>query len=325
MAGGDERSYVQASPILSPVAALSADGSPCVSYVGDNGAGHFVKMVHNGIEYAEMQLIAETYNLLRNGLNQTPDQIAARFSKWIEDEHDSYLLRITVDILNHKDGNGWLLDKISDQAECKGTGGWSLNTANDLKVAVPSIAEALFTRFLSSDKQTRTKAQKTYQSRIAFPEIAVDKIGKALFAARIVNHHQGFQLISKASQAYGWDVNLSNLALVWTGGCIIKSSLMEKLVGEFTKSSQLLLSQGIVPVIRDLLPAFKDTVITSLNAGVPVPVLASNLSYLLAFQQGDSPANLIQAQRDYFGAHRFQFANDPSGKMIHFNWKKNMP
>jgi 6-phosphogluconate dehydrogenase len=291
--------------------------------VGDNGAGHFVKMIHNGIEYAEMQLIAETYNMLRNGLGYTPDTIAELFTKWTEGRDESYLLSITVDILNQKDGEGWLLDRISDQAECKGTGGWSLNTANDLNVAVPSIAEALFARFLSSDKQARTKAQTIYQSRIVFPETDVDKIGKALLAARIVNHHQGFHLIGKAAQEYGWDINLSDLAEIWTGGCIIQSSLMEQIADELAKSKHLLLSSGIIPVIRELLPAFKEIVTVSLNAGIAVPVFASNLSYLLAFKQGDSPANLIQAQRDYFGAHRFQFADDPAGKMIHFHWKKN--
>jgi len=322
MPGGDTETYKHIQPYLETIAAKDANGLPCCTHIGTEGSGHFVKMVHNGIEYVEMQLLAEVYVIL-GAMGNNPDQIADVLETW-KYTANSYLLEITIDILRKKEGEDWLINHIMDKAGNKGTGNWtSITTA---KIGVPStmINSALFARYISFYKAERIAASKHFDTIITPPSnLLFEDILKAYQFARLINHYQGFKLIQEASKSYEWKLNLSELARIWTNGCIIRSDLMIDLVDIFKFTNNIMESKQITQMLKTLKPSAKKVVAQSILNDLPIPCFSESLNFLNGFAIVDSSANLIQAQRDYFGAHTYQRKNDNSMKSYHTNWKKN--
>ncbi|WP_029036120.1 NADP-dependent phosphogluconate dehydrogenase [Salinimicrobium xinjiangense] len=323
MPGGPESSYDRVGPILEKIAAKDKKGNPCCTYVGPDGSGHFVKMVHNGIEYGEMQLIAETYHLLRYHSDAEPEEIGALFQEWNK-EMQSYLLEISIEILRKKENGDLVLDQILDAAKQKGTGGWSTNAALELGVPLDTISAAVMTRNISGMKEQRAAAAKKYDHKFS-EKGNLKELQNALFeaykASGIVNHAIGFDLLRAASEEYNWRLNLSEIARIWTNGCIIRSKLMEDLVVKFKDHREHLLMQAeIVQKISGYKKSLTGMVGEALNAGFPVPVMSAAANYLLSFTAEQSSANMIQAQRDYFGAHTYQRKDKPRGEFFHTQW-----
>ena len=323
--GGAYKSYESIAPFLEKIAAKDKNGKPCCAYVGTEGSGHFVKMVHNGIEYAEMQLIAEAYELLRFGCQISPVEIATIFKNWSQAGLNSYLLEITIDILQKKEGDDFLLDKILDAAAQKGTGGWSTEAAISLGMPLNTISEAVMARNISALKELRVKASDIYST--SKTKLKVDKglfinqLQNAFEAARIINHHIGFALIRAASKEFSWNINLSETARIWTNGCIIRSQLMENLVEILNENDQILLHPKVVEKLKMLKNDLVEIISISLKNGFPIPVFSSAMNYFLGFVNDNSSANLIQAQRDYFGAHTYKRVDHPD-QSFHTNWKE---
>ncbi len=323
MPGGPKSSYESVGPILKNIAANDKNGLPCCTYVGPDGAGHFVKMVHNGIEYGEMQLIAETYHLLRYYAGTKPEQIAALFAEWNRDL-ENYLLGISVDILRKKENEELLLDKILDAAKQKGTGGWSTIAALELGVPLDTISAAVMARNISGRKNSRTSAAKKYNFPFGKSE-NIKELKNALFeaykAGAITNHAIGFDLLAAASKEYGWNLDLSEIARIWTNGCIIKSKLMQDLAEIFKDhSGHLLLQQEVVREISEYKDSLLSVVAEALKAGFPMPLMSAAANYLLIFTAEQSSASMIQAQRDYFGAHTYERKDKPRGEFFHTEW-----
>ncbi len=322
MPSGTKDAYKEVQHFLEAIAAKDENNLPCCTYIGNKGCGHFVKMVHNGIEYVEMQLLAEVFVLLKS-LGNTPDEIANILESW-KATTNSYLLEITIDILRKKEGNSWLVNKIMDKAGNKGTGNWTTIATAQLGVPSTMITSALFARYTSFYKEERIVASKNFKSNIQVkPNITNDEILKAYQFARIINHYQGFKLIHEASKNYNWDLNLSELARIWTNGCIIKSDLMVALVTIFKTTNNLLTHEKIIEQLNTLKPAIKKVVSECILNELPIPNLSESINFLHSFAIANSSANLIQAQRDYFGAHTYQRTDDDSGKFYHTNWKHN--
>ena len=325
MAGGSERAYVLIAKYFDQIAAKNRSGEPCSAYIGPGGAGHFVKMVHNGIEYAEMQLLAEVYDLMRYLLNISPADIADLFSEWRSAELDNYLLEITIDILRKKEDGELLLDKISDQAEQKGTGGLSAAAALEYGVPYGPLSEAVMARTLSARKPQRNMAAELYGNRLinleSKPEDLLLSLKNAYQAARIINHEIGFNLMREASIKHQWQLDLGRIASVWTNGCIIRSLLMEDLAAILSAEETILTSASVVQRMKSWRKDFADVVALALQTGFALPVLSSALNYFLAYINADSPANLIQAQRDYFGAHTYRRKDKPADQYFHTVWK----
>lgn len=320
MVGGEEAAYGKVRIFLEKIAALDGRGGACCARVGDGGAGHFVKMVHNGIEYAEMQLLAEVYGVLRWGQRLSPDEIANLLERWLQTAVNSYLLSISKDILRRKEGQGWLVDFILDTAENKGTGGWTTIAAAELGVPIPTIAEALFARYSSSFKDLRVQlgqASSVETRTINFP---MDDLWKAYRLARISNHQQGFHLIESASKQLKWNISLSTLARIWTNGCIIRSSLMEDLEGIFQQVDYLLEHSTVQTLIKTDAPTGYAVTGEIISRNLPIPAMASAITYLQTMLRGSGNGNFIQAQRDYFGAHGYQRVDDPDRKKNHTQW-----
>ncbi|MCB0704082.1 MAG: NADP-dependent phosphogluconate dehydrogenase [Saprospiraceae bacterium] len=320
MPGGDAAAYEKISPFLEQIAAKDINGKPCCTYIGSGGSGHFVKMVHNGIEYAEMQLIAELYALLRWGTQLNPDEIADIFEPWLSGPANSYLLEITVSILRKTEGETFLIDLILDQAANKGTGSWTSIVASDLGVAIPTITAALFARFQSAFKAERVQYASQFPMHPEMLEVDVKELLDAYQLARFLNHQQGFVLMQQAAIQFEWQLNLSELARIWTNGCIIRSQMMRDISHVFSES-QLLLAH---PLAWHTLDAGKEALLALVGKGlaaqIPLPCFSASANYMLMAFQEDSSANLIQAQRDFFGAHTYQRVDDPSGKKYHTNW-----
>jgi 6-phosphogluconate dehydrogenase len=317
MPGGDFEAYKLVSSFLELMAAQDSGNKKCCTWIGEAGAGHFVKMVHNGIEYAEMQLLAELYGILKNGGQFSNEVIADLFSEWHSTGLSSYLLEITIQILKKKGEDGYLLDEILDKAGNKGTGSWTTAAAGELGVPIPTISSALFSRFVSSYKSERIETSRLYGHKYEQLELDLDLLRSAYQTARIVNHHQGFHLIQEASKEYEWNINLSELARIWTNGCIIRSELMVELV-DFLKDGLPLFNEKMIKSIDS--KSLSESVSIGLKASVPVPCFSASASYLLGIQELNSSANLIQAQRDFFGAHTYQRKEDSSGQFYHTNW-----
>ena len=318
MPGGDKKAYEIIKPYLEKIAAKDKNAKACCTYIGKSGSGHFTKMVHNGIEYAEMQLLAELYQIFKaNGKN--PDEIALILSS-IEADAQSYLLEITIDILRKKENNDWLIHKILDKAGNKGTGNWTTITSAQLGVPSTLISGALFARFLSAYKDERVQVQEILPSKLNAFDINENIILEAYQLARIVNHIQGFKLLKQASETYKWSLNLNEIARIWTNGCIIRSDLMEKLVDMLKNENDLILHVDTVSSIKKLKPALTLVVAKCIESNISVPCLSEAINYLNGISQADSPANLIQAQRDYFGAHTYQRVDDKSGNFHHTDW-----
>ena len=308
MVGGT--GYEKASNLLCSIAAQDSSGKDCCSYIGAGGAGHYVKMVHNGIEYAEMQLLAEVYQLLRYYCQVEPQKIAGIFNTWQEADLASYLLRITADILAQKDGDEPFIDKVLDNAGQKGTGSWSVASAMDLGVPGSTISEALMARYLSGMKDERLRAEKKYNlPRKTFSgdkQEFINNIQDGYLGARMINHAVGFHLLREARNTNEWQAGISEIARIWTKGCIIQSQLMTELVGMLESDDSVLLHDDIVGLLLSCTAALKQLVATGLDAGYSLPVFSAALNYYLGYTQGQSPANLIQAQRNHFGNHPFE-------------------
>jgi len=320
MSGGNRKTYDVIKPYLEGIAAKDANGLPCCTYVGEEGSGHFVKMVHNGIEYVEMQLLAEVYTIFKT-MGKNPNEIADIFESWKE-KANSYLLGITVDILRMKDGEDWLVDKILDKAGNKGTGNWTIIATANLGAPSTLVASALFSRYISFYKEERLKANKNFNSNTSELKLNPEDFLSSYQFARIINHYQGLKLILEAGKAYKWNLNLSEIARIWTNGCIIKSDFMGELISILKEDENILNHKSIIDELKRFKPSINKIVAACVLKELPVPCLSESVNFLNAYTTANSSANIIQAQRDYFGAHTYQRIDDASGKFYHTKWKK---
>ena len=329
MPGGSSDAWPQVKKIFQAISAQVEDGTPCCDWVGENGAGHFVKMVHNGIEYGDMQLICEAYHIMKELLGMKPIKMFNVFKEWNEGDLDSYLIEITRDILafNEKDGEP-LVEKILDTAGQKGTGKWTGIAALNLGVPLTLIGEAVFSRCLSAQKEERVIASKIlngpHKEKFTGDKKAfIEDIRQALFASKIVSYAQGYVLMREAAKEYGWNLNNGGIALMWRGGCIIRSVFLVKIKEAFDKNPELnnlLLDSYFKDKIDTAQESWRKVVATALTNGIPVPALTTALCYYDGYRSERLPANLLQAQRDYFGAHIYERIDKPRGEFSHTNW-----
>jgi len=328
MPGGSKKAWPAVKTIFQAIAARVDDGTPCCDWVGENGAGHFVKMVHNGIEYGDMQLITEAYQIMRDLMNMNADEMYLVFKDWNRGDLDSYLIEITRDILAYKDSDGKpLVDKILDKAGQKGTGKWTCVSALDLGIPLTLIGEAVFSRCLSAIKDERVNASKILHG----PEVKFsgDKVKflsdlkDALYASKIVSYAQGYSLMKAAAEEYKWNLNYGGIALMWRGGCIIRSAFLGKIKEAFDNNpaiNNLLLDPFFNEKIEKAQKGWRNVVATAVSNGIPVPAISSALGYFDGYRCEKLPANLLQAQRDYFGAHTYERTDKPRGEFFHTNW-----
>ena len=322
MPGGNAKAYQQVQPFLERIAAKDKNGVPCCSYVGNEGSGHFVKMIHNGIEYVEMQLLADVYTLLKAKGN-TPDQIADILETW-KSTTNSYLLEITCTILRKKEGDDWLVNKIMDTAGNKGTGNWATIATAELGVPSTLIASALFARYASFYKAERVAANKQFNpQQHTAPKSSLEDLHKAYQFARIINHYQGFKLIQEASERFKWALNLSELARIWTNGCIIRSDYMIELATIFKTTHNLFAHQNTVQALKARKSAIQKVVAESVLHELPIPSISNAIHFFTGYTTANSSANLLQAQRDYFGAHTYQRKEDDTGQYYHTDWQQH--
>lgn len=328
MPGGSPAAWPYVKPIFQAICAKVENGEACCDWVGENGAGHFVKMVHNGIEYGDMQLICEAYQLMRDGLEMSNEEMRDVFAAWKETELDSYLIEITRDILGYKAANGEsVVDHILDTAGQKGTGKWTAIAALDEGVPLTLIGEAVFARCLSAMKEERVAAAGAFPRTIPAFEgdkaAFIESIRKALYASKIISYAQGYTLMRSAAKTYGWNLNYGGIALMWRGGCIIRSVFLGKIKEAYDKDpglENLLLDGYFRETVQALVPAWREVVAYAVKAGIPVPAFSSALSYFDGYTTARLPANLLQAQRDYFGAHTYERTDAPRGQFFHTNW-----
>jgi 6-phosphogluconate dehydrogenase len=328
MPGGSKAAWPEVKPIFQAIAAKGEDGTPCCDWVGENGAGHFVKMVHNGIEYGDMQLICEAYQIMRDLLKMSADEMHLVFKEWNKSDLDSYLIEITRDILEFKDTDGKpLVDKILDTAGQKGTGKWTAVAALDQGIPLTLIGEAVFSRCLSAIKEERVKASKVLHG--PKPAFSADKkkfiadLKDALYAAKIVSYAQGYSLMRAAATDYKWDLNYGGIALMWRGGCIIRSAFLGKIKEAFVTNpdlTNLLLDPFFKDKVEKAQNGWRNLVSSAALNGIPVPAISSALGYYDGYRCERLPQNLLQAQRDYFGAHTYERIDKPRGQFFHTNW-----
>ena len=328
MPGGDEAAWPAVKPIFQAIAAKTPQGEPCCDWVGRDGAGHFVKMVHNGIEYGDMQLICEAYQFMKDGLGLSYDEMHQIFNEWNKTELDSYLIEITAAILGYKDENGEpLVEKILDTAGQKGTGKWTGINALDLGIPLTLISEAVFARCVSAFKDQRVQANSLFGKTITPIEgdkaAWVDALRQALLASKIISYAQGFMLIREASENNDWALNYGNTALLWREGCIIRSAFLGNIRDAYEANPDLVFL-GSDPyfkgVLETCLPAWRKVVVKAIECGIPMPCMASAITFLDGYTSKRLPANLLQAQRDYFGAHTYERTDKPRGEFFHTNW-----
>ena len=328
MPGGSPAAWPLVKEIFQSIAAKTDDGTPCCDWVGEQGAGHYVKMVHNGIEYGDMQLICEAYSLMKNVLGMSADEMHEVFTEWNNGELDSYLIEITRDILAFKDDEGEpLVEKILDTAGQKGTGKWTGISSLDLGVPVTLIGEAVFARCLSALKEERVAASKILKGpAITFDgdkKAFIEDIRQALLASKIISYAQGFMLMREAAKEHGWNLNYGGIALMWRGGCIIRSVFLGKIKDAYDKNPEinnLLLDDYFHTVIDRCQPSWRRVISKAVELGVPIPAFATALCFYDGYRNGRLPANLLQAQRDYFGAHTYERTDKPRGEFFHTNW-----
>jgi 6-phosphogluconate dehydrogenase len=328
MPGGSPAAWEHVKPIFQGIAANTSDGEPCCDWVGEGGAGHFVKMVHNGIEYGDMQMICETYQLMKDGLGMSNEEMHAVFAEWNQGKLDSYLIEITRDILALQDGDGkHVVDVILDTAGQKGTGKWTVIDAANLGQPLTLIGEAVFARCLSALKDERVAASKVLKGVTV--DLACDQaklvedLREALYASKIVSYAQGYQLMRAAADEYQWNLNYGGIALMWRGGCIIRSVFLGKIKEAFDKNPDLvnlLLDPFFQDAVEKAQASWRRVVTTAVNLGIPVPAISSALAYFDGYRSERLPANLLQAQRDYFGAHTYERVDKPRGQFFHTNW-----
>ena len=327
MPGGSPAAWPLIRPIFQSICA-HVDGMPCCDWVGEGGAGHFVKIVHNGIEYGDMQLICEAYHLMKNLLGMTDDEMHDVFARWNESELDSYLIQITRDILSRKDEDGApIVEHILDTAGQKGTGKWTAIAALDEGVPLTLIGEAVFSRCLSAMKEERVQAAKALGAPvIAFDgdrDEMIECIRQALYASKIISYAQGYQLMRAAAAHYGWNLNYGGIALMWRGGCIIRSAFLGRIKEAFDRSpdlTNLLLDPYFTNAVLDAQTGWRKVCAAAMLNGVPAPAFSSALAYFDGYRSERLPANLLQAQRDYFGAHTYERVDAPRGQFFHTNW-----
>jgi len=328
MPGGSPAAWPHVKPIFQAICAKTADGSPCCDWVGENGAGHFVKMVHNGIEYGDMQMICETYHMMRKGLGMSNQEMHEVFAAWNKGELDSYLIEITRDILAYKDEDGnEVVDLILDTAGQKGTGKWTAIAALDVGQPLTLIGEAVFARCLSALKEERVEASKILSGPDRKFEgdkkAMTNNLRQALYASKIVSYAQGYQLMRAAAKEHGWNLNNGGIALMWRGGCIIRSAFLGKIKEAFDRNpdlSNLLLDPFFKEAVKKAQPAWRRVVSTAVDMGIPMPAMSSALGFYDGYRSERLPANLLQAQRDYFGAHTYERVDKPRGEFFHTNW-----
>ena len=328
MPGGHPDAWPHVKEIFQAISAKVDDGSPCCDWVGNDGAGHYVKMVHNGIEYGDMQLICEAYHLMKDGLGMSADEMHKVFAQWNEGELDSYLIEITRDILGFRDNDGEpLVEKILDTAGQKGTGKWTVINSAELGIPITLIGEAVFARCISAMKEERVAASKKLRGPKPIiktnREKFIDDIRSALYASKIISYAQGFMLLRAAATEYGWKLNYGEIALMWRGGCIIRSQFLGKIKEAFDKRkrlSNLLLDPYFKREIRKSQRGWRNVVATAAKKGIPAPAFSTALNFFDAFRSERLPANLLQAQRDYFGAHTYERIDRERGEFYHTNW-----
>ena len=321
MPGGSFAAWQSVRPIFQAIAAKVEDGVPCCDWIGEDGSGHFVKMVHNGIEYGDMQLICEVYDVMRTLLGMTADEMHAVFKEWSEGELKSYLIEITRDILTVRDDDGLaVVDMILDKAGQKGTGKWAVVTALDVAAPLTLITEAVFARVLSSMKDERVLASRALKGPEAHfsgnRKGFIDELGKALYAAKIISYAQGYQLMRAAATDFGWKLNYGGIALMWRGGCIIRSVLLVKIKNAFDLNPELanlLMDPFFTETVAQSQLSLRTVLGEAIKNGIPTPAMSSALAYYDGYRRANLPANLLQAQRDYFGAHQYERVDQPRG------------
>ncbi|MEA1902164.1 MAG: decarboxylating NADP(+)-dependent phosphogluconate dehydrogenase [Actinomycetota bacterium] len=324
MPGGDPKAWPPVEGILKGIAAVAPDGKPCCEWVGTGGAGHFVKMVHNGIEYGDMQVIAEAYDLMRRGLGMRPSEIGDVFADWNNGRLRSYLIEITADILHTTEDGSPLIDKILDAAGQKGTGKWTVMASMDLAEPTALVAEAVYARIVSSDPDRRKNTAGIFDGSIASIDgVTVGDIEAALYSSKIISYAQGFRLMEAGSEEYGWDLDLGSVASLWRAGCIIRAAFLEDITRAYRSEPglpDLVEEPFFANALRESEPSWRRVVGSAVQAGIPVPAYASALSYFDGIRSRRLPADLIQAQRDYFGAHTFERTDRPRGEFFHHDW-----
>lgn len=332
MPGGPKEAFETMKPILEEISAKApSDGKPCVTYIGPDGAGHFVKMIHNGIEYADMQLIAESYDIMRNYFNMPVEKIAAIFSNWNEGELDSYLIEITAEILTKydKETGKPMVDVILDSAGNKGTGKWTSQTALDLGIPLPTINSALFARYISAMKDERVRASEILSGpnfeEIEVNEEWIEKIRQALYFSKIMSYAQGFALYREASEKYEWNLNYKEIASIFRGGCIIRAQFLETIMDAYDRNPDLeniLLDKYFMEIANKYQNSAREVTSLAIKSGVAIPAFSSSLAYYDSYRKSVVSANIIQAQRDYFGAHTYK-RTDKEGT-YHYLWSEGI-
>jgi 6-phosphogluconate dehydrogenase len=323
MPGGNQSAWPVVEPILKGIAAIAPDGAPCCEWIGQGGAGHFVKMVHNGIEYGDMQVIAEAYDLMRRGLGMAPAEIGEVFVRWNEGRLRSYLVEITSEILAAVEDGDPLIDKILDAAGQKGTGKWTVIASMETAQPTTLVAEAVYARVVSSDPERRQRAAAIYDEPVGSLELDVDDIESALYASKIISYAQGFRLMQAASDESAWDLDMATIASIWRAGCIIRADFLDDITAAYRGAGELsdLTEAGFfIQALGEALPAWRRVVSAAISAGIPAPAYSSALAYFDGMRSRRLPASLIQAQRDYFGAHTFERTDRPRGEFFHHDW-----
>ena len=329
MPGGDPEAWPAVKPIFQAISAKVADGTPCCDWVGEGGAGHYVKMVHNGIEYGDMQLICEAYQLLRDGYGVTADEFADIFNEWNKGELDSFLVEISSIIFAKKDDDGTpLVDKILDTAGQKGTGKWTAISALDLGMPVTLIGESVFARCLSAIKDERVKASKVLEGPHGVKQTGdkaefIENVRRALFCSKLISYAQGYMLLRESAKEMGWNLNMGGIALMWRGGCIIRSAFLGKIKEAFDKNPKLenlLMDDWFSGVLNKYQASWRKALVAAIEAGVPTPCFSTALAFYDGYRSERLPANLLQAQRDFFGAHTYERVDKPRGEFFHTNW-----
>jgi 6-phosphogluconate dehydrogenase len=329
MPGGDPAAWDAVKPIFQGIAAKVEDGTPCCDWVGEGGAGHYVKMVHNGIEYGDMQLICEAYQQLKDTLKLSADELAAIFTEWNKGELDSYLIEISAEIFAKKDDDGEpMVDKILDTAGQKGTGKWTAISALDMGMPVTLIGESVFARCLSAIKDERVEAAKFLNG----PECEaftgdrtefIENVRRALFCSKLISYAQGYMLLREAAKEYKWNLNMGGIALMWRGGCIIRSAFLSKIKDAYDKNPKLenlLMDDFFSGVLNKYQQSWRKALVAATELGVPTPAFSTALAFFDGYRTARLPANLLQAQRDFFGAHTYERVDKPRGEFFHTNW-----
>jgi 6-phosphogluconate dehydrogenase len=324
MPGGSRKAWEHVEPMLKSIAAKAPDGKPCCEWIGTGGAGHFVKMVHNGIEYGDMQVIAEAYDLMRRGMGMTPMEMSKVFARWDEGRLRSYLIEITSEILTRELDGRPVVDVILDAAGQKGTGKWTVISSLDLGQPTTLVAEAVYARIVSSDPAARKRAAAIYpKAADSLDAVTPEDVESALYASKIISYAQGFRLMRAASDEYGWDLDLATIASIWRAGCIIRAAFLEDLTAAFLGDPGLpdmMENDFFSKALVEAEPSWRDVVSRAALSGIPAPAYSSALSYFDGMRSDRLPANLIQAQRDFFGAHTFERVDRPRGEFFHHEW-----